>query len=150
MNWVDNWLNIIQHCLLPPTCILCGNAGMADLDLCAVCHRLLPRNSHCCGRCGLALPDRADTSVLCGRCLTKPPAYEHTVAPFLHHAGLRHMVASLKFSADFKNARLLALLVAEHLQNQPKPDLIVPVPLHGSRYRQRGFNQSIEIAKTLE
>ncbi|GAB6139884.1 hypothetical protein JCM14076_06130 [Methylosoma difficile] len=60
------------------------------------------------------------------------------------------MVASLKFSADFKNARLLALLVAEHLQNQPKPDLIVPVPLHGSRYRQRGFNQSIEIAKTLE
>jgi len=63
---------------------------------------------------------------------------------------MRHLITTLKFRADYKNARLLGLLLAEHLQKTAeKPDCILPVPLHKSRYRERGFNQSIEIARTV-
>ena len=63
---------------------------------------------------------------------------------------MRHLITALKFGAHYKNARLLGLLLAEHLQPAAqRPDLILPVPLHKARYRERGFNQAIEIAKTV-
>jgi len=63
---------------------------------------------------------------------------------------MRYLITSLKFGAHYKNARLLGLLLAEHLKiTAQRPDLIVPIPLHNARYRQRGFNQVIEIAKTV-
>jgi ComF family protein len=61
-----------------------------------------------------------------------------------------YLILGLKSHADYKNARLLGLLLAEAVkQNVARPDYIVPVPLHKARYRQRGFNQSIEIARTV-
>jgi ComF family protein len=63
---------------------------------------------------------------------------------------MRYLITSLKFGAHYKNARLLGLLLSDHLkQTAQRPDLIVPIPLHKVRYCQRGFNQAIEIAKTV-
>jgi len=60
------------------------------------------------------------------------------------------LIGSLKFGANYKNARLLGMLLADHLkQTAERPDLIIPVPLHKARYRERGFNQAIEIARTV-
>lgn len=60
------------------------------------------------------------------------------------------MIGNLKFGANYKNARLLGMLLVGHLrQTAELPDLILPVPLHLSRYRQRGFNQAIEIGRTV-
>lgn len=68
----------------------------------------------------------------------------------MHQGAIRYLIGNLKFSADYKNARLLGLLLADHLkQTAERPDLILPVPLHTARYRERGFNQSIEIARTV-
>ena len=88
--------------------------------------------------------------MLCGRCLGSIPAFDETYAPFIYQGEMRHLITSLKFGAHYKNARLLGLLLAEHLQaTAQRPDLILPVPLHKARYRERGFNQAIEIAKTV-
>ena len=62
---------------------------------------------------------------------------------------MRYLIAGLKFNAEHKNARSLVLLLAEKLKNAPRPDCIVPVPLHKARYRQRSFNQVIEIARVV-
>lgn len=63
---------------------------------------------------------------------------------------MRYLITSLKFGAQYKNARLLGLLLAGRLkQTAERPDCILPVPLHKARYRQRGFNQAIEIARTV-
>jgi Predicted amidophosphoribosyltransferases len=97
---------------------------------------------------------------LCGRCLSRPPAFDQTYAPFIHQGAIRHLLGNLKFGANYKNARLLGMLLAEHLTNLSgtdvhlpeggrKPDLILPVPLYKARYRERGFNQAIEIARTV-
>jgi len=88
--------------------------------------------------------------ILCGRCLSSHPAFDETYAPFIYQGEMRHLITSLKFGAHYKNARLLGLLLADHLKKTAqRPDLILPIPLHKVRYRQRGFNQAIEIAKTV-
>jgi ComF family protein len=82
--------------------------------------------------------------------LSYPPAFDATYAPFLHQATTRYLITGLKFNAQYKNARLLGLLLAQGLkQSASLPDGLLPVPLHKSRYRERGFNQSIEIARTV-
>ena len=87
---------------------------------------------------------------LCGHCLSQSPAFDETHAPFIHQSIIRHLIASLKFNKQYKNARLLGYLLATHLQKTSEmPELIIPVPLHTLRYQERGFNQTIEIAKTV-
>lgn len=141
-----NWLNIIQNSLLPPTCILCGHVGWQDLDLCYSCYTQLAKNTLCCYQCARPLEISA---LLCGNCLSRSPAFDATYAPFIHQDTMRYLIAGLKFNAQYKNARLLGLLLADHLkQTAQLPDCILPVPLHKARYRQRGFNQVIEIART--
>jgi ComF family protein len=146
INNVYNWLNIIQDYLLPPTCILCNHAGWQNLDLCYACYAQLTKNTRCCTHCAAVL---AIDTPLCGRCLSHPPAYDAAHAPFIHCGATRYLIAGLKFNEQYKNARLLASLLAESLKQLPRPDCLLPVPLHKTRYRERGFNQSIEIARTV-
>ncbi|MGZ4958940.1 MAG: double zinc ribbon domain-containing protein [Methylomonas sp.] len=140
----------LRNKLLPPRCILCGQPGMDDLDLCADCYDDLPRNRHCCYRCGENFAVAVSAPQLCGRCLAKPPHFDETLAPFLYQGNIRYLITQLKFGHQYKNARLLAALLVRHIaQNAELPDCIVPVPLHRNRYRHRGFNQSIELARHL-
>jgi ComF family protein len=64
------------------------------------------------------------------------------------------LVHQLKFSEKITYARsigelLLSAYDSDALFKAEKPDCLLPVPLHVSRIRQRGFNQSIEIARVL-
>jgi len=120
------------------------------LDLCADCFADLPRNRHCCYRCGENFVIANNSPQLCGRCLTKSPDFDDTHAPFLYQGNVRYLITQLKFGHQYKNARLLAALLTEHIVKTAElPDCIVPMPLHLNRYRQRGFNQSIELARHL-
>jgi ComF family protein len=70
---------------------------------------------------------------------------------FLYLEPVRYLIRSLKFHANHACARLLALLMVEHLRSvhAELPELIIPVPLHPNRLKQRGFNQSIELARPV-
>ncbi len=146
----NNWLNIIQDYLLPPTCILCGNHGYNSQDICYACYNDLERNIYCCYRCAENYETEISIPQLCGRCLSKSPAFDETFAPFIYQGIIRYLIASLKFNKQYKNARLLGYLLATYVEKTTEiPQLIIPVPLHKKRYQERGFNQSIEIAKTV-
>jgi ComF family protein len=149
MKRVNNWLTIIQDTLLPPTCILCGNHGFNSKDICESCYHRLPRNILCCYRCAEIFTSPIALPALCGRCLGETPAFDETYAPFIHQDEIRYLITGLKFGAQFKNARLLGGLLADHVDKAAeKPDCIIPVPLHKARYHERGFNQALEIART--
>jgi ComF family protein len=62
-----------------------------------------------------------------------------------------HLVSGLKFNGRLADGRLLAALLGEHLEaaKVPLPDLLIPVPLHRERLRERGFNQALELARPL-
>ena len=57
----------------------------------------------------------------------------------------------MKFSGSLQFATLLAELHAEYIVSSeaPLPELIVPVPLHFARMRERGFNQALELSRLL-
>jgi ComF family protein len=60
------------------------------------------------------------------------------------------LIHTLKFHNSYKNSRLLGRLISDSLKDKEElPELIIPVPLHPIRYQQRGFNQSLEIARTV-
>jgi ComF family protein len=144
------WLSLIQNNFFPPTCILCDNLSFSDKDLCQYCCNQLVKNYNPCYQCGTPLTQFSEQNTHCSSCLQLPPSYNHTFAPFLHQGIIRHLVTRLKFNDHYKNARLLGTLLAEQLPTQTAlPECIIPVPLHKNRYQQRGFNQSIEIAKTV-
>ncbi len=144
---VNNWFNIIQYSLLPPSCILCGHQGMPYKDLCLTCYKALIKVGNHCYRCAQPLPL---SEQLCGLCQSTPPAFDRTFAPFIHQGEIRYLINQLKFQGAYKYSHILGLLLAEHLAKTVNPaKLIIPVPLHPIRYRQRGFNQTLEIAKTI-
>ncbi|MDH3693366.1 MAG: ComF family protein [Gammaproteobacteria bacterium] len=60
-------------------------------------------------------------------------------------------VKRLKYDKQLEFARTLGELFAARWMGQstPQPELIVPVPLHRVRLRERGFNQSLEIAREV-
>ncbi len=147
---VNNWLDIIQNYCFPPTCLFCGAAGKNSQDICPACKTALPLNPSRCRRCGSPFDFIPDRPAVCGNCLRQPPAFDATHAPFLYRGALRYSIHALKYQKQLKYARLLGFLLAESLTGTaPLPDAILPVPLHRKRYQERGFNQSLEIAKTL-
>lgn len=146
---VNNCLNSIQHYLLPSTCIFCSHPGLKGKDICAVCYRHLPKNISACQQCAIPLPPGIGGQMRCGQCLVRPPVYDQVCAPYLYQGAIRHLLAQLKFSAEYKHARLAGELLAEAIPVKIMPDILLPMPLHNNRYRQRGFNQSIEIARTV-
>ena len=78
------------------------------------------------------------------------PDFDETQAPFIYAEHLRHLITQLKFHRHYHYARLLGSLLAEHIASHCElPECLVPVPLHPARYRERGFNQSLEIARHL-
>jgi ComF family protein len=145
---VNNWPFIILDWLYPPTCLLCGDPGSDRLDLCKPCADSLPYLGVSCPRC--ALPLAAEAPQLCGACQRKPPAFDAAYALFHYEEPARYLIQSLKFGARYPSGRLLGTLLAERLQGRPdKPEAIIPVPLHPGRYRERGFNQALEIARVV-
>jgi ComF family protein len=132
--------------LLPPRCLLCGDAGMPGADLCAACAAELPRNHSCCARCALPLPAPA---ALCGACQRRVPAWDAAWAPFRYAWPLDRLEARYKFAADLAAGRTLGELWLREPRPAAMPQLLIPVPLHRSRLRERGYNQALELAKVL-
>lgn len=92
----------------------------------------------------------SQSAQLCGTCLKKSPGFDTTHAPYLYSKSLAYLITQLKFHQNYKHARVLGTLLARYIaQTSPLPKSLIPVPLHPNRYRERGFNQSLEIARHL-
>jgi ComF family protein len=80
----------------------------------------------------------------------EPPPFDACQAAFHYKEPIRHLIQGIKYGRRHAVGRLLGQLVAHRLANlAPPPEVILPVPLHRGRYRERGFNQSVEIARHL-
>lgn len=145
---VDGWIQRLGFALLPSRCVLCGGAGRRLRDLCAGCDADLPRNPVACARCAVPL---AHAAAQCGRCLKRLPAFAATWAPLRYAPPLAGLLTRFKFGGDLAAGRVIAEIAFEHWQRTPpaRPDLLLPVPLHEDRLRERGYNQALELARPL-
>lgn len=138
-------LQRVGNAWMPTRCLLCGGRAMAGLDLCRGCRADMPRNALCCVRCALPL---AQPDGLCGRCLQHPPPWHSAWVPFRYDWPLDGLHARFKFSANLAVGRTLARLLREHA-TPTRPQAIIPVPLHRTRLRSRGYDQAHELARDL-
>lgn len=130
--------------VLPGQCSLCRDWGRGAL--CAACHRGGVATRPRCTRCAIAVPAG---QALCGGCLRDPPPFERTVTALDYVEPWDGLVRHFKFHGRAELAGLFARLLRDALQGEPAPELIVPAPLSDARLRERGFNQSWEIARRL-
>ena len=86
---------------------------------------------------------------MCGRCLRHPPPQDRACAAFRYAAPLDRLVQRLKFGRRLGLARLTGALLATAAQSGhwERPELLIPVPLHDMRLRQRGYDQAQAIAR---
>ena len=136
--------------LFPSRCILCQRTADQNIEICPECYKALPHNERHCTCCALPLADDTDNTVLCGRCIQKKPDYDYAHSLFRYEDSVIGLVHQLKFSEKISFARSIGeMLLLKFLETGEEPDCLLPVPLHDSRLRQRGFNQSIEISRVL-
>lgn len=88
-------------------------------------------------------------SVACAKCATAPPAFASALAAFRYDWPVDALVRGFKYHGRLPHGRVLGTLLAEAVLARAAtlPDAIVPVPLHPSRERERGYNQAWELAR---
>jgi ComF family protein len=123
MHPVYHLLNLLNFSLLPARCVLCQGDGLPELDFCQACFSALP----------------AQPTPL-------PYAYGTVYAGFCYQSPIDELIQGFKFNEQLHFGRLAARLSQPALA-QERPDALLPVPLHVNRLRERGFNQSLELAK---
>lgn len=108
----------------------------------------MPRNRFCCPQCALPL-NRAE--VICGVCLTRPPPYAQAWIPYQYAYPLDQLVTQFKFTRQLATGRVLGelLIDAAKITTPTRPELLIPMPLHRQRLRERGYNQALELIKPL-
>jgi ComF family protein len=150
MASIDFWRRLpaqLAGLLLPNSCCLCG--GKAVAIVCQACHEehVAPRRPRC-----LRCANPTDGAGLCGQCLSDPPAFDATLTAVDYATPVDQLVLQLKFGGRLAVAPWCARVLRDVLLEQAQfslPDVICPVPLGQQRLVERGFNQSLEIARPL-
>lgn len=144
------FLDGFRDLLFPPACLACGVRLAASTPplLCTRClDKLIPLRPPLCTCCGKPLADAAGAGHRCGRCLGHPPAFVRARALFLYDGPVVEIIQHLKYHGDTAGLATIAHLCQAAARLDPgEPDIILPVPLHLERLRQRGFNQSQRLA----
>jgi len=146
---LSNPLKSFRSLAFPPICHLCKEfifeAG--EVLLCDDClAKTPPLVSPICSCCGHPFSGAAQTDHLCGSCITDPPPFSAARAALLYENGTKEMIHQFKYGKRVMLRKPLGVLAANHLSDFAitfKADLILPVPLHVRRLRERGFNQAI-------
>ncbi len=145
INKVNNWLKTIQNAICPTYCALCDKP--TEEALCEICEADLPHLDQACKRCALPLADVDIANPLCGECLVDPPAFDEAIAPFRYAPPIDEMISRFKYQHHLSMGRLLGGYLAQHIvECAATVDALVPIPLHPSRLKHRGFNQAAELA----
>jgi ComF family protein len=130
--------------LFPQKCIGCGKEG--DI-LCLDCVESLPRIiPPVCPRCGK--PQASE--IVCPNCINQKYIIDGIRAPYIFKGIIREAIHEFKYKNIRCLAKPLALLLSQYISQNPiSAGVIIPVPLHIKRLRERGYNQSDLLTKYL-
>jgi len=91
------------------------------------------------------------TSHVCSSCLREPPNFHECLAMYVYQHPVDALIREMKFNQRPEIIHALgndfALWLSDRLDSQP--DVMIPVPMHRRRMMQRGYNQALELARTL-
>ncbi|KQT44007.1 hypothetical protein ASG44_04415 [Methylophilus sp. Leaf459] len=156
LQWLQAWLKASQPC---PMCATPAQKYQHE-------YWSEPKTGHApfCNDCAAALPwytsSRCPQCALptlngdyCGICLQHPPAFDRTFAPFRYAYPLDRLLQQFKYHQQLPIGKLITEAVLPHLPTLLAaniPDVMIAMPMHTQRVRQRGFNHALELAKHLQ
>ena len=148
-------LSAFADILFPPLCHTCRafipDAG--EVHLCKGCLAGSPFivSPHCT-ICGLPFLTEGGADHLCSGCIKAPPFFAAARAAVLFDGPVRDLIHRFKYGKKVQHCRPLGQLTARHLGEfaaASSADLLIPVPLHVKRLRQRGFNQAVLLGELM-
>jgi ComF family protein len=130
--------------LFPYRCLGCGKEGEL---ICPSCQHKLPRiNPPICPKCGR--PQSSGT--ICPTCYNQRYEIDGMRSPFRFEAVMRQAIHQFKYRNLRAIAEPLSSLLGDYLTTNPMPgEVLIPVPLHHKRLRERGYNQSELLSREL-
>lgn len=133
--------------IYPPACPVCGSS-IGKQGICGRCTASFRRiESPLCTRCGIPFMTEGDEDHLCGTCIRERVPFDRAASVCFYDGALSEAIRRLKYSKRSSLASSLGDLLASHPVTSEDCDVIVPVPLHMERLKERGFNQSHLLAK---
>jgi ComF family protein len=145
----------IASLLYPPTCTICAASVCSQEYLCADCEAKLSRIvPPFCAKCSEPFDGAITTAFSCANCAHRLLYFDAAVSAYRSRGIARHVILNFKYGRQIHLRHLVSRwLVAafddERLRER-EFDVIVPVPLHPARERERGFNQATLLAEQLE
>lgn len=136
----------LRELFFPQLCLLCSSGHAGDVAICDDCLGDMPWHiENTCPQC--ALPSLSNQR--CGQCIQAPPDFDLTLSLFQYQYPVSSMLQQYKYRQMLTLAQTWGALLALRLGTQALPDCIIPMPLHKQRLQERGFNQSMEIARVM-
>lgn len=145
LAWARRMARAVEATLLPPVCGGCGRRGEW---LCATCAAALRPLTDARCRCGRPGPHRR----VCTVCAAWPDALGPIRAAFVFDGPLRASIHRFKYRGEYARGRYLGGLLADAAAatlHDAALDLVLPIPLHPRRQRERGFNQAQVLAEAV-
>jgi competence protein ComFC len=140
--------------LYPPICTICSASVSPDEYLCEECHAKVPRIAPpFCATCSEPFSGAITSSFSCANCAHRKLYFESAVAVYRSRAVVRRVVHKFKYNGEMYLRHIVARWLNAALDDERLRDrsfdIIVPVPLHPARERERGFNQAALLARLL-
>ena len=147
-------LDTLLELFYPSNCVGCGYPQDAGTLLCDKCKETSPRiRAPYCRCCSRPFQGLIIGEFTCPNCEDRTPAFDCAVSNYQAKGVLRDLIHRFKYGRQFYLRRVLTQYLVEAMQDtriQADPaDCVVPVPLHPTRLRERGFNQADALATTL-
>ena len=145
----------LSEVIFPPQCLGCAEIlhPFTGQMFCSLCHdKIQYVNGSICSICGISFADSPAENHLCGDCLEKRPYFSHARAVFSYESIILNAIHQFKYKSNISVGEMLASFMADF--SFPDIDfadysLMIPVPLHIKRLRERGFNQSLILARAI-
>ena len=140
--------------LYPPVCTLCGGKTRAGEYLCERCEaKATPIVAPFCQQCSEPFEGAIATAFTCANCTHHTIYFDAAVAAYRGRGIVRQIIHDFKYGRQIHLRHLVARWLYAALDDERlrgrEFDMIVPVPLHPARQRERGFNQANLLAELL-
>ena len=148
------FLSSLLDWVYPPVCIACGmiipvsSIDDRKIGICPHCQTLFEPidQSKVCLTCGTPTTQKVER---CASCYGKIFNFAQNHATFCYDGIVRDLLLELKFTQKKQIAQSLGEIWAKYLPSIPKDTVLVPLPLHKQKQKQRGFNQAKILAKAI-
>lgn len=155
------WSLTLKNLFFPIFCKMCGRRLLSEENpcFCPTCWEQSPRVERpFCNVCGEPQQGRAGFGALqnfpCAKCRKEPPRHCRRIhAAAIYEGAIAEAIRLFKFSERRRLAPVLGEVLRQFIVQEmdvERYSLIVPVPLHGVRQRERGYNQSELLAREIE